>query len=290
MRTMYDSVNWRAIPVTASMVAGYIDSVHYTWPAAAWDRFPHAIKVRIATRATTNDGHVLDVETGDATPGQVPGWLRMRRAAGADPTVYCNVATWPAVQAACRAAGVAQPHYWIAHYDGSPVIPAGAVAKQYHDPPASGGDWDISAVADVWPGVDDTGGIDVTPEQDAILRDIREQLCGLGSRNPGQYTGWPQLGHKTIVDGMAVIGDNSDKYAAANAAALAAIQKAVGGLPTTNPGLTDAQVQNLATAVAAAIGSHASATPADIAAAVVTEFGARFPGGTTTGSGGDSTS
>jgi hypothetical protein len=32
---------------------------------------------------------------------------------------------------------------------------------------------------------------DMTPEQDAILRDIREQLCGQGGRAPGQYPGWP---------------------------------------------------------------------------------------------------
>jgi hypothetical protein len=31
---------------------------------------------------------------------------------------------------------------------------------------------------------------DMTPEQDVLLRDIHEQLCGGGSRTPGPYSGW----------------------------------------------------------------------------------------------------
>jgi hypothetical protein len=31
---------------------------------------------------------------------------------------------------------------------------------------------------------------DMTPEQDVLLRDIHEQLCGNGSRSPGAYPGW----------------------------------------------------------------------------------------------------
>jgi hypothetical protein len=76
----------------------------------------------------------------------------MRRAAGADPTIYCNASTWPAVRAAFAAANVAEPHYWIAKYDGDPTIPAGAVAKQYRGDVAPG--YDVSSVVDYWPGVD----------------------------------------------------------------------------------------------------------------------------------------
>lgn len=153
MRIMYDSVTPSAIPTNAALVAGYINGP-FAWTAAEWARFPHSVKVRISVRSTTNDGHVCDCETGDLTPKQAVQWVVMRRKAGADPTVYCNNSTWPTVQAAFRSAGVAQSHYWIARYDGSAVIPAGAVAKQYNDPPKSGGNYDISAVADYWPGVD----------------------------------------------------------------------------------------------------------------------------------------
>ncbi|UOZ05439.1 hypothetical protein [Amycolatopsis sp. WQ 127309] len=153
MRTLYDAVTAAHIPSTAAMVAGYIDKIKLApWTAADWARFPDAVKVEIVKKATTNAGHVLDVEPGDATPAEAPAWVRLRRAAGADPTIYCNAATWPAVRAAFRAAGVAEPHYWIARFDGDPAIPAGAVAKQYRGDVAPG--YDVSSVAGHWPGVD----------------------------------------------------------------------------------------------------------------------------------------
>lgn len=151
---MYDSVTAKDIPASAAMVAGYV-SGPFRWSDADWARFPNATKVRIATRANVNDGHVLDVEPGAATPAQAPGWVQMRRAAGVDPTVYCSLGAWPAVRAAFAAADVAEPHYWIAHYDYSPALPGGAVAKQYADPAHnSGGHYDKSSVADYWPGID----------------------------------------------------------------------------------------------------------------------------------------
>lgn len=164
---MYDSTHPEAIPLTAAMVAGYVDGA-FVWPPAAWARFPTAVHVRIAVFASTNDGQVLDVERGDATPAQAPGWVRMRRAAGVDPSVYCSTALWPAVRAAFHAAGVAEPHYWVAAYPGSgPVIPAGAVAHQFAGSATSGGDWDLSVVANFWPGIDPAGGNVSTPDSPA---------------------------------------------------------------------------------------------------------------------------
>jgi hypothetical protein len=156
VRTMYDAVTAANIPGDAQMVAGYIDKIKLEpWSAADWARFPRAVKVTIVKKASTNDGHVLDVEPGDATPGEAPGWVRMRRAAGADPTIYCSLSTWPAVRSAFSSAGVAEPHYWIAHYNGDPAIPAGAVAKQYRGNVPPG--FDVSSVVDYWPGVDGIG-------------------------------------------------------------------------------------------------------------------------------------
>ena len=149
---MYDSVTARDIPLSARMVAGYVDGT-YTWTAADWARFPHAVHVTISAIGRVN-AHVLDVERGDATPDFAPGWVRRRRGVGADPTIYCNASTWPAVRAAFRAQGVAEPHYWIALWDGRAQPVSGAVAKQYADPPASGGHYDLSIVADYWGGVD----------------------------------------------------------------------------------------------------------------------------------------
>lgn len=150
---MHDSVTATDIPTDAAMVAGYING-RWAWSPADWARFPAAVKVRIATSASGPDGHVLDVETGAAAAAEAPEWVTMRRQAGlATPTVYCNLSTWPAVRAAFRAAGVAEPLYWIAHYTGTPDIPAGAIACQYINEP-DGDHFDLSAVADHWPGVD----------------------------------------------------------------------------------------------------------------------------------------
>lgn len=158
MRTMYDSVTATDIPTSAAMVAGYAAAdPSFAWSPADWARFPNAVKVVIATRASvTGLGiHVLDVETGDATPAEAPGWANTQRALGQIPSVYCNASTWPSVQSAFTTAAVDQPYYWIAAYPGGgPVIPAGAIAHQYADPGTSGGHYDLSVVADYWPGVD----------------------------------------------------------------------------------------------------------------------------------------
>ena len=107
MRIMYDSTNPFDIPVSAQMVAGYVDG-KYAWSVAGWARFPSAVKVRIAVFSSTNDGHVLDVEPGCTWPpeGSV-AWVQRRRAAGIDPTVYCNQQNaLHLVQSAFQAAGV----------------------------------------------------------------------------------------------------------------------------------------------------------------------------------------
>lgn len=171
-RKMYDSVDPNAIPIDAQMVAGYIDGTKYKWPESSWDRFPNAVKVRIARRVTTNDGHVLDVEFGIPTvwpPSQaIVKWVLMRRQAGIEPTIYCNeLNDWSGIKKLFTDAGVAQPQYWVARYNNEQNIPAGAVAKQYINPTGSGGPYDLSVVADIWPGVDnvETNVTDINPDQ-----------------------------------------------------------------------------------------------------------------------------
>lgn len=195
MRTMYDAVTASNIPRTAVMVAGYIDKIKLEpWSAADWARFPSAVKVTIVKKASTNAGHVLDVEPGDARPDEAPGWVRMRRAAGADPTIYMNLSTWPTVRAAFQSAGVAEPHYWVAKYDGVDKIPAdwlakGCVAKQYGgDVP---GGYDLNIVVDHWPGVDSAGqeAPDMDSNQDQLLRELHLYVSGSGSpQYPGAGT------------------------------------------------------------------------------------------------------
>ncbi|GAA1644266.1 hypothetical protein GCM10009764_77320 [Nocardia ninae] len=92
------------------------------------DRFPNAIKVRIAVDPQTNDGEVLDVEQGSGRPDQAPGWIRMRQGAGlARPTIYCSKSKWPEVQAACQGLTYAS---WVAEWTGQEHGIDGAVACQ----------------------------------------------------------------------------------------------------------------------------------------------------------------
>jgi hypothetical protein len=153
MRLMYDSVTASDIPTGSALVAGYVDG-RFAWSDADWSRFEGRVKVRIAVLPSTNDGHMLDVETGNTQPDQAPAWVKMRRAAGVDPTVYTNAGLWPDVRAAFKRAGIAEPHYCIALWDGVAELIDGAVAKQYANPKITGGHYDASSVADYWPGVD----------------------------------------------------------------------------------------------------------------------------------------
>ncbi|HLY82051.1 MAG TPA: hypothetical protein VKQ71_03645 [Acidimicrobiales bacterium] len=147
---MFDAITAANIPLGAGMVAGYDDG-RYAWPAADWARFPSAVKVHITVFAADNIGEVLDVEAGDASPDQAPGWCQARRAAGVDPSVYCSVTALASVQAAFARAGVPEPHYWLAAYPGiGAAIYAGTYAHQYADI----GPYDLSAVAAFWPGID----------------------------------------------------------------------------------------------------------------------------------------
>lgn len=49
-----------------------------------------------------------------------------------------------------------------------------------------------------------TGDNTMTPEQAQMLADIHGQLAG--SPKAGKFPGWPQLGNRTVVDALAVIG------------------------------------------------------------------------------------
>lgn len=157
-RVMFDSVNAAAIPTTAQMVAGYVDG-GFRWSAADWARFPNAIKVRIAVASYVPGTHVYDCETGDFSPDQVADVVAIARDHGENPTVYMNASTWPAVRDAFARRYMSQPPYWVASYPGGgAVIPPGAIAHQYANSAMTGSDFDLSVVADFWPGVDSAAG------------------------------------------------------------------------------------------------------------------------------------
>jgi len=270
MRTMYDGIDSDAsvIPTSAQLVAGYVDG-NYAWSAADWARFPHSVHVPIAVHPTTNAGIVLDCEPGNCSPAQAVDWVVMRRKAGADPTVYCNQENpstgLPAVRAAFKARGVAEPHYWVANYDGNTAIPAGTIAKQYE----STSRWDLSSVADYWPGVDPAP----TKEPDMEWTDTVSSPGGRPHGNEVQYI-LADLGG--LRDRLA--GDKTIPVPAGSPLAqLLAFLAGSAQLPATVAQI-EKQVSALAqpsvdaTALAAALAGN-SAFVSAIAAAVVAQIG-----------------
>jgi hypothetical protein len=165
-RFMHDATTPGNIPANAAMVAGYIDGL-YAWSAADWARFPHAVKVRIACFASTNDGDVLDVEWGNATPEQAPAWIAMRRkATGLEKSVYCSYGnlgqTWATVINQFHGQGVAEPQWWVAAYPGIGVaLYPGTVAHQFQGGLTA--PVDLSYVAGHWPGIDPTPPVPPVP-------------------------------------------------------------------------------------------------------------------------------
>lgn len=150
VRFMYDGITPSRIPAGAKMVASYVDGL---WPnyAQAVALFPDAVHVSIAT-SVASDAQVLDVERGDGTPQTALPWVLTQRARGRIPTVYCNTSTWPQVQAVFAAAKKPVPYWWSANYNGEPVLWPGAISSQYETTAG----FDLSVVADFWPGVDPT--------------------------------------------------------------------------------------------------------------------------------------
>lgn len=174
----------------ATLVAGYVNG---RWPdlAALVKGIPGCTAVSITVNAQ-GSAVVLDVENGDATPQEAPGWAKRMRAAGIRyPVVYMNASTWQAVKDEFAAQAIDPPLYWLALYDGVAEVPAGAIAKQHTSTPG----YDVSAVADYWPGVDPVP----EPVADAgqILEETFMQIEPL-SVHPGEYAAVVPVGTKSL--------------------------------------------------------------------------------------------
>jgi aspartyl protease len=120
---MYDAVDVAQIPNGPAAVAGYVDGDFLTALELS-ARFPNARFLSIAVRAE-DDADCLDVESGDATPADVPGWYERQRARGADrPAIYADASTMQAsIVPLVRSGAIARPlvRLWSAHYAGEHV-------------------------------------------------------------------------------------------------------------------------------------------------------------------------
>jgi hypothetical protein len=125
--TMYDSTDVTHLPEGAPAYAGYTSGKWPTWVALK-ARFPHAHLLSIAIDAAEH-ALCLDVETGDATPAQVPAWVKTEHGRGVGrPVVYASASRMSNVLAELTTAGIdrGQVRLWSAHYGWRSVLhPAG---------------------------------------------------------------------------------------------------------------------------------------------------------------------
>lgn len=148
---MRDSVEPSAIPLeNLAAVAGYGDG-RWVWSPADWARFPESVVPLSIVVSAQNIGDILDVETGDATPADVPGWVkRFNRPGRRRPTIYSNRETWPSIVKALTNAGLdaSAVDWWAATLDGVTKLVVGAVAVQYAGAQHTGGNYDESVIID----------------------------------------------------------------------------------------------------------------------------------------------
>jgi hypothetical protein len=144
----------------AGFVSGFDGYLSYSDGLCAFQPNPgnYPVQYVISSIADPSAGIIGDCEPGNPPPSDWVTWVQARRAAGADPTIYVaddtlgaffNGYHWWDVRKAFQNAGVPEPHYWIAKPAAS-AIPAGAVAVQTN----LAGPYDVSIVADYWPGID----------------------------------------------------------------------------------------------------------------------------------------
>lgn len=150
---MYDATNPSLIP-DGPLLAGYINGKWPSYYQIAIDH-PHSTVLTITVKAHNSDGSyviadILDIESGDATPSEAPGWTQAMRALHR-PVIanYCSrLATWPGTKAAYLSDGVPTPDFWIADYTGQPHLVPFSVATQWTD---HLNEYDISQTNGTWP-------------------------------------------------------------------------------------------------------------------------------------------
>jgi hypothetical protein len=145
---MYDAIHVSALPGGAAAYAGYIQG---KWPtfAALERRFPgsrtHLLSIAVFA---SGDADCLDIENGDATIAQAPGWVKRQLAARPGrPCLYTSVSNVDALVTALTAAGLsrARVRLWSAHYgQGKHLCGPGTCGQTRHS--CDGTQWTDSAL------------------------------------------------------------------------------------------------------------------------------------------------
>lgn len=117
-RVMFDDVTLSLVPGVARAIGFYVNGL-YANGTEAHQRFPRARRVGISITAS-EVADALDIETGDASIGEAPGWYRAFKAQRPHgvPIFYTSVSNADALVGALSASGISRGHYrlWLAHY------------------------------------------------------------------------------------------------------------------------------------------------------------------------------
>jgi hypothetical protein len=114
---MYDSTNVGTLPPGADAYAGYVQGAFLTFPAL--QRLFAASGAHLLSIAVfaSGDADCLDIESGDATIAQAPGWVKRQLARGAHrPCLYTSVSNMDALVTTLGGAGIsrAEVRLWSA--------------------------------------------------------------------------------------------------------------------------------------------------------------------------------
>jgi peptidoglycan hydrolase-like protein with peptidoglycan-binding domain len=116
--TMFDDTDVSKLPAGPDFAyAGYVGGLFPTFPELQ-RRFPGHRLLSIAVNAS-EDAECLDIEKGDATVEDAPGWFKRQVARGvAFPVLYCSAGNLIALESTMAAAGISRLAYrlWSAHY------------------------------------------------------------------------------------------------------------------------------------------------------------------------------
>lgn len=116
---MQDAISVSDMTSGFAAYAGYVDGIYANYGQVV-STFPNAQHLSISVFG--NAAACLDIEPGDAVPGQAPGFFSQVGHDGAlRPWLYCSAGWMTIVQMAMTAAGIARWQYflWSAHYTGT---------------------------------------------------------------------------------------------------------------------------------------------------------------------------